>query len=429
VIELLFAAILSAFKMITTTTTNGSFFLDRVPLCPPPLTIKKKSRKATFRRRIFRKSTPTYGDDQSVFGPLDDIIDEIRSDIWESPTDCSFNSSVFDWAHPLKAPLSWSVTPLPVSRTPSDHPLTIRKNRNSRSSASGSSFGDKMASSRNNSHDEPESGGPVRSSHTTAFTPWPLLDVLSNEATHVPDSSVFTAGAKHMSAQTLEKVISNPEPPKRRMSKLKLFTSGLPLLRRQNTGDTSASAVDTQDTASPTAHAALAAHLEIEERPAKKHPDNQDVEAYLLEYARECADPNDFVHQLLRMFSGDKFSSIMGSIAKRIPSPTDFDHETSDAQASGPTALLPTTLRAAIRLFPETKLLTEEFQEFSVAIDIEGVLNNRKPLPDTGIDVVFVVDNGCVLTQSNRRCLLTFPATMLLQPASRGHWTPSTEPW
>jgi hypothetical protein len=53
-------------------------------------------------------------------------------------------------------------------------------------------------------------------------------------------------------------------------------------------------------------------------------------------------------------------------------------------------------LRPAIRLFPQVKLLADEFQEISVAIDIEGVLYNRKPLPNTEIDVIFVVDNGYV---------------------------------
>ena len=406
VTELPFVAVSSEFTMITTITAGG-IFSDRAPLCPPPLTIQKKSRKATFRRRIFRKSTPTSSDDQYVFGPLDDIIDEIKSDIWELPLDYSFESSVFGWERPLKAPWSWSVTPLPVSRTPSDHPLTIRKNRNSRSSASGSSLGHSMASPRNNSYDEPESGGPVRSVHTTEFPPWPSIDMLSSKAMHASKPPDFAAGAEHMSAQqALEKVNSKPEhraePPKRRMSKLRLFTSGLPLLRRQNTGDTSAGVGDTSDSSSPTGTTSLGFHVGIEEGSSVEYPGDEAVEAYLLRNARKCVDPNGFVHQLLNSSSGEKFSSIMGRIAKRLPSPTDFDHETSDAQVSGSSSLLPTTLRAAIRLFPEEKLVTEEYQELGVAIDIEGVLYNRTPLPDTGIDVIFVVDNGSVPMRCSR---------------------------
>jgi hypothetical protein len=389
---LLFVAISDASVMITTTAAGG-ICLDRAPLCPPPLHIQKKSRKATLRRRIFRKSTPTYSDDQYVFGPLDDIIDEIKSDIWESPPDYSFDSSVFDWAHPLRAPLSWTVAPLPVSRTPSDHPLTIRKNRNSRSSASGSSFGDPMAFSRKNSQAEPENGGPVRSLHTTAATPWPLIDVTSNEPAH----PLTTDGAEHMSAQqALENAISKnegrTEPPKRRMSKLRLFTSGLPLLRRMNTEETSAGTSDTPDTTSPTAVASLAAHDEIEEGSEVKHPDEEAIEAYLSQIARELENTITCAEHLLRSSSGLKLGALMHKMGKHIPPTTDFGLEASEAQVS--TSHLPTTLRAAVRLFPEVKLLTEEYQDIGIAIDIEGVLHNRKPLPDTSIDVIFVVDNA-----------------------------------
>jgi hypothetical protein len=354
-----------------TTTVAGGILQGRPPLCPYPLHIQKKSRKATFRRRIFRKSTPTYSDDQYVCGPLDDIIDEIKSDIWDSSPDYSFDWSVLDWARPLKAPLSWTVTPLPVSRTPSDHPLTIRKNRNSRSSASGSSFGDPMAYSRKNSQNEPA------------------------------QPSIVTASAEHMSAQqALEKAISNTEgrtdPPKRRMSKLRLLTSGLPLLRRQNTGETSASASDTPDTSSPVAAAALAPHYETE-RPVVKHPDDEAVKAYLRRNAfKSVHTDTGLVEQPLRSSSAVKLTSLMEGMANRMPPQTDFDHDVSEAHVSDSNLLLPTTLRPAIRLFPQVKLLADEFQEISVAIDIEGVLYNRKPLPNTEIDVIFVVDNGYV---------------------------------
>ena len=48
---------------------------------PPPLQIQKKPRRATFRKRVFRKSIHNRPNDQYVYGPLDDIINEIRSDI------------------------------------------------------------------------------------------------------------------------------------------------------------------------------------------------------------------------------------------------------------------------------------------------------------------------------------------------------------
>lgn len=94
--------------------------------------------------------------------------------------------------------------------------------------------------------------------------------------------------------------------------------------------------------------------------------------------------------------SGTKFGSVMKLITRRLPSP-EGHHDTSDGHASSQISIIPTTLRAAVRVFPETKILTEDFQEFSVAVDVEGVLHNRRLLPDTTIDVVFVVDNGYML--------------------------------
>ena len=84
----------------------------------------------------------------------------------------------------------------------------------------------------------------------------------------------------------------------------------------------------------------------------------------------------------------------MARIAKQLPPPTELDNESSDAHVSDGIPAMPTTLRAAVRLFSEVKILTQEVQEISIAVDIEGVLHNRKPLRDTSIDVIFVVDNG-----------------------------------
>jgi hypothetical protein len=55
-----------------------------------------------------------------------------------------------------------------------------------------------------------------------------------------------------------------------------------------------------------------------------------------------------------------------------------------------------TTLRAAVRIIPEAKSLAGERQDLTVAVELEGVLHNRSPLPNTSLDVIFVVDNGYV---------------------------------
>lgn len=90
--------------------------------------------------------------------------------------------------------------------------------------------------------------------------------------------------------------------------------------------------------------------------------------------------------------SGEWFSRFMGFATQHMPSPADNE---DDVSVSPPT--VPTILRAATRLFSDVKVLTKDVEDFTVAIDIEGVLHNRKPLPDTKIDVIFLVDNGYVL--------------------------------
>lgn len=100
------------------------------------------------------------------------------------------------------------------------------------------------------------------------------------------------------------------------------------------------------------------------------------------------------VNFVLTAHSGTKFGSVMKLITRRLPSPAEDHHDISDGHALTKISMIPTTLRAAVRVIPETKILTEDVQEFSIAVDVEGVLHNRQPLPDTTIDVVFVVDNG-----------------------------------
>lgn len=127
----------------------------RTNLFPSPLHIRKKprraSRKATFYRRIIRKSLhQPQPQHEGVYGPLDDIITEISSDIWASPSRWNIASTMHELAlpledsfekhNPLKAASTCTVSTVtmthPVSRIPSDQPLTIRKNRASRSTGS-----------------------------------------------------------------------------------------------------------------------------------------------------------------------------------------------------------------------------------------------------------------------------------------------------
>jgi hypothetical protein len=56
---------------------------------------------------------------------------------------------------------------------------------------------------------------------------------------------------------------------------------------------------------------------------------------------------------------------------------------------------LPTTMKAVIRILPEVKVLKmEDHQDFWVAVEIEGLLHNRRALPDPNLDIVILIDNG-----------------------------------
>ena len=275
------------------TTIAGSVLLSHATLYPPPLFIQKKPRRATFSRRILRKSTPSQNGDQYVFGPLDDIINEIKSNIWASPPDYNFDSSVDDWASLLNVPSTWTVTALPVSRIPSDHPLTIRKNRHSRSSASGSSMGDPMAYSRNNSQDERISGGPVGPPYIPDSAPWPLLDTTTAfEPKPAPNPPESADSTEHPTAQhALETLIHQTEirrePTQRRTSRLRLFTTGFPRLHRTVTGDTSGSAGETSDTTSPASAIPEATDTETGIDREVEDPSEEAVEAYMRKHARK----------------------------------------------------------------------------------------------------------------------------------------------
>jgi hypothetical protein len=225
-------------------------------LCPPPLQLQKKARRTTVRRRILRKSTVSRN--QHIHGPLDDIIAEIKSDIRESPFCEPVCPISLDWVRPLKTPSTWAVTPLPVSRAPSDQPLTIRKNRNSRSSTSGSSMGDPMCFSRNSSQVETTSGCTVDTPLPPGNTPWPLFHATEphERGTAATPSEATLRAENTTTRQIIGKSVKRKEGQpapntQRRPSRLRLFTSGFPRLRRTRTSETSASTDDASVTTSP----------------------------------------------------------------------------------------------------------------------------------------------------------------------------------
>lgn len=80
-----------------------------------------------------------------------------------------------------------------------------------------------------------------------------------------------------------------------------------------------------------------------------------------------------------------------------IPDPPEPSRERSDiVRPSSESVDLPTTLKTVVRVLPEIKILNPEgdHQEFWVAVEVEGVLHNRRALHDPSLDVVILIDNG-----------------------------------
>lgn len=254
-----------------------------------------------------------------------------------------------------------------------------------------------MTHSRNSSQAKDVNSASGLFPHTMGSMPWPLLDGPLSESTHAPRVLGPAKGPEGVSAQqALEGMIHNEqvrnELPKRpKSNKLRLFTNGFPLLRRQGIRDASVSTRTVSDTVSSPVKTISTTHDEDKERSFAQGVNESAIMAYLARNAR----------------NGEKIKSIMDLFTKHMPPPTDYEREVADAYVPDSPLALPTTLRAAIRLFPDAKMLTEDVQEVTVAIDIEGTLHNQRSLSETAIDVVFVVDNGQVQIHRSPRCKLT----------------------
>lgn len=240
--------------------------LSPAAFLPPPLHIQKKSRRAAYRRRRFRKPTGYQSSETHACGPLDDIIDEIQSNIWLHPPDHDLELANLDWSETLKPPPPCTITPLFVSSPPSEDTLKVRKSRNNRQSTSTSSmdnatFGSHWSSSDEYAHRK-------RASLVQETTPWPAFDshtVCDNDTT-----------GQQYSTQTATT--------QRRPSRLRLFTNGLARLRRTNTEETSASTANISPDTSPTV--ATSIHSSDQDYN-QEEPSDEAIDAYVRRNARK----------------------------------------------------------------------------------------------------------------------------------------------
>ncbi|KAL5374810.1 hypothetical protein DPSP01_011646 [Paraphaeosphaeria sporulosa] len=365
-------------------------------LFPSPLHIRKKPRRATFYRRIIHKSLYKL-QDEAVYGPLDDIITEITSDIWASPSEWNLDSTLrglaeplgkyFEGHNPLKAastctvstvmplpvstvmPLSVStVMPLPVSRIPSNQPLTIRKNRSSRSTASESSATYSiMAISRSSNGNEASDSSKVCANLTSPPTPWAQVDALSRPEPEPTSFNLTICPAQTPAQQALEEVQHAEEPKlaKRRSSRARLFPGGLTRLLRSSSD-------------------AKAAEL-----PTCAEDCNSD------------GGNNSGLPSTDASNSDASISCMIKQVARGLPSPLGNRHD-MDVIEAHEAPRMPLTLKTTINVLSEIKVFgPEQSQEFWASIEIEGVLHNRRILVDSNIDVVFVVDNGYYVSKDS----------------------------
>ncbi|KAF2642749.1 hypothetical protein P280DRAFT_516516 [Massarina eburnea CBS 473.64] len=311
----------------------------RFDLCPPPLHIRKKTRRATFYRRILHKSSRSTCFDTFVYGPLDDIISEISGDIWRSPAAPGFE----DWSwNPLKAPSTCIVTPLPVSRIPSDQPLIVRKNRSSRSTASGSSAGKTMASSSGDSH-QPQSASAQKASIT------------SNEGSQSD----------------------------KRGGSIKDLLKGKWRVHRASTADSTPSSTPSISEPSRLRRTGTAdASRSITEPSCLRRIDSADTSrSSFSRTGIKIANKDDAANDKLA-YPKNEFKE---HFADGLPPIDPRSRHTNE---------LP-TLKAEIKVTSESRILNAEpVQDLWVSVEVTGTQHNRQEPREAMVDVAFVVDNG-----------------------------------
>lgn len=88
---------------------------------------------------------------------------------------------------------------------------------------------------------------------------------------------------------------------------------------------------------------------------------------------------------------------MMARAANRLPAPLEYLQEQNDGAQSSDTSTLPSTLKVAVTMLPESKMLSiERYQDMWISVDVQGVIHNQRPLADASINLVFLVDNGYV---------------------------------
>lgn len=410
-------------------TATSVYCTQHFALFPAPLHIRKKPRRLLFRRLAQRRPEQSPSCSGSLHGPLDDIIDEITGDIWRSPLEYSYDPSFLEWPASIKAAILWSAAPLPMSRNPSNQPLRVRKNRTSRSTASGSAVSEAMFSSSQdsskgenaeNAENEVDGDGPRLSSSSSAASQSPGV-------AESPDIAVIASctPAEQQLSTILENLDGIPLSSDRRPSLRKRFFSlsssmGKLRLRTSSIDETqehASSMTTSPNTQSRTPSLMSQSDKDIGEYADTVAPCAEAVAAWIARNARRYTrNPCPHACNIANSYRASVIGSVYSQAAEQHPSPLEFREELPTISDTVSAAIRPASLlTAAVRIFPEVKILkTAEQQTFWVAIEVEGVQHNRRMLSDSSVDVVFLVDNGYKIPQVYGLSLRLIDVTVIM---------------
>lgn len=90
----------------------------------------------------------------------------------------------------------------------------------------------------------------------------------------------------------------------------------------------------------------------------------------------------------------ENVKAIIREAARWLPMPLEH-HRVTEHLQEHMSSTTPTTVKAAIDMLPEVKLLQPDGdQDIWVSVEIAGLLHDSQKLSDPRIDVVFIIDNG-----------------------------------
>lgn len=105
-----------------------------------------------------------------------------------------------------------------------------------------------------------------------------------------------------------------------------------------------------------------------------------------------------------------------------LPSSQQMTASNTESLSHMNTSVPPSVLAVSVKIIPEKKVLSsKDTQTLWVAIELEGVLHNERIMPNVGLDIVLVIDNGYYVTSDalDQAIILTKRLLFRLEPNDR----------